>query len=464
MINEIDIMRALDHENVIKLYEVYETEKSIYLVLELIQGKSLQEVLKKGMFRDNEARITNVISSIIEALGYLASRGVMHRDLKPDNILLDKGDKVKIVDFGLATFIDLPEYIFKKCGTPGYIAPEVFKYDPKVATTSYDHHCDVFSAGCILYYMIFGTAFFDGANASEILKSNRRFAVDFHAINNVKQEIKNPSSRISKDALDLLLKLLEFDQKRRPAAAESLNHPYLFAVVQQKFAGSYNFYEYGGVSPTIRDKRGSLAQDFSYQSKGTLPTNTQRFAEKDSLYLDLGKPEINGRVDTLTNGSNNNSLMLFRADSFNGASPKSTSPFAKGTPQTSSFRVYANNANGGNSPTVGNQTFLKAAIHRNIQNNNDEEEYKQSNFIKLHEVKHERRSSDFVTTNHGSFKSALAHEDRAYSDEMDDVSQENPQIYKNLEKLKLEIQPKHPSKLVEPNSARLGYSSFGKNY
>lgn len=153
MINEIDIMRTLDHENVIKLYEVYETEKSIYLVLELIQGKSLQEVLKKGMFKDNEARITNVISSIIEALAYLASKGVMHRDLKPDNILLDKGDKVKIVDFGLATFIDLPEYIFKKCGTPGYIAPEVFKYDQKLVTTAYDHHCDVFSAGCILYYM-----------------------------------------------------------------------------------------------------------------------------------------------------------------------------------------------------------------------------------------------------------------------------------------------------------------------
>ena len=216
----------------------------------------------------------------------------------------------------------------------------------------------------------------------------------------------------------------------------------------------------GGVSPTIRDKRGSLIQDFkSLQSKETLPNNTQRFAEKDSLYLDLGKPEINGKVDTLTNGSANNSLLLFRADSFNGNSPKSTSPFSKGTPQTSSFRVYAN---GGGSPTVGgNQTVLKAAIHRNIQNNN-EEEYKPNGFIKLQEVKHERRNSDNVTTN--SFKPTFVHEDHAHSDEMDDVSQENPQIYKNLEKLKSEFQPKHPSKLVEPSSARLGYSSFGKNY
>jgi len=153
MLNEIDIMRALDHENVIKLYEVYETEKSIYLVLELLQGRSLQEILKKGGFKDNEPRMMNVISSILEALAYLASKGVMHRDLKPDNILLDKTDKIKIVDFGLATFIDVPEYIFKKCGTPGYIAPEVFKYDPKNPQTNYDDHSDVFSTGCILYYM-----------------------------------------------------------------------------------------------------------------------------------------------------------------------------------------------------------------------------------------------------------------------------------------------------------------------
>ena len=155
MLNEIEIMRAVDHENVIKLYEVYETEKSIYLVLELIQGKSLQEMLKKQVFKDDtsELKIINTIRSILEALSYLSSKGIMHRDLKPDNILLDKGEKVKIVDFGLATFIDVPEYIFKKCGTPGYIAPEVFKFDSKNASTAYDGHCDAFSIGCILFYM-----------------------------------------------------------------------------------------------------------------------------------------------------------------------------------------------------------------------------------------------------------------------------------------------------------------------
>ena len=155
MINEIDIMRAVQHENVIQLYDVYETEKSIYLVLELIQGKSLQDMLKKSNFREeyNETKIFNMIRMILEALGYLSSKNIMHRDLKPDNILVDNKDKIKIVDFGLATFINVDDYIFKKCGTPGYIAPEVFKYDPKSSPTFYDDKCDVFSAGCILFYM-----------------------------------------------------------------------------------------------------------------------------------------------------------------------------------------------------------------------------------------------------------------------------------------------------------------------
>lgn len=155
MINEIELMRILDHDNIIKLYEVYETEKSIYLVLDLIQGKSLQDTLKKSTFKEeySDVKIFNIIRSILDALAYLASKGIMHRDLKPDNILLEKGEKVKIVDFGLATYIDVPEYIFKKCGTPGYIAPEVFKYDQKDPATNYNDKCDVFSAGSIFFFL-----------------------------------------------------------------------------------------------------------------------------------------------------------------------------------------------------------------------------------------------------------------------------------------------------------------------
>ena len=138
-----------------KLYEVHETENTVYLVMELIEGSSLQHILKAKDFRKkyNDAQIIQMMYSILDALSYLASKGIMHRDLKPDNILLSKEGKIKIVDFGLATYISESDYIFKKCGTPGYIAPEVFDYDHKVPNTAYDASCDVFSAGCIFHFM-----------------------------------------------------------------------------------------------------------------------------------------------------------------------------------------------------------------------------------------------------------------------------------------------------------------------
>mmetsp|Transcript_102253 Transcript_102253/g.142375 ORF Transcript_102253/g.142375 Transcript_102253/m.142375 type:complete len:161 (+) Transcript_102253:331-813(+) len=160
-----------------------------------------------------------MVRSILDALAYCSAKGIMHRDLKPDNILVDKGDKIKIVDFGLATHVDLPEYIFKKCGTPGYIAPEVFKYDQKNPSTHYNQKCDVFSAGNIMFFMLFHYPFFDGSDASEILRWNRKYTNEFDAMITIRQEVKDSSTKINKEGLDLMLKLNEFDHKKRITAA-----------------------------------------------------------------------------------------------------------------------------------------------------------------------------------------------------------------------------------------------------
>src|SRR5690242_17732624 len=105
-------MRALNHKSIIKLYEVFESANSIYLVMELVEGNTLEKVLDSPSFLDNcpENKVIEMIHDILDAMDYLASKGIMHRDLKPDNILVDKNGKVKIADFGLATYIDLPEY------------------------------------------------------------------------------------------------------------------------------------------------------------------------------------------------------------------------------------------------------------------------------------------------------------------------------------------------------------------
>jgi serine/threonine protein kinase len=471
MINEIDIMRALDHENVIKLYEVYETDKSIYLVLELIQGKSLQDILKKSTFREefSEIKVINMIRSILDALAYLAAKGIMHRDLKPDNILLDKGDKIKIVDFGLATFIDVPEYIFKKCGTPGYIAPEVFKYDQKSPSTNYDDHCDTFSAGCILFYMLFGYPFFEGSNASEILKLNRKFTSEFDAIATVKAEIKSNSSKINKDGLNLCLQLLEFDQKKRITSAQSLNHPYFVPIPSEmhKIAGSneavsdalsrYN--QNGSYSPkTGTPKKNpeellkqlkTISPDVSSHNNSNTSSiqKMDRFAEKDSLYLDMGRPELNGKIDTLTNGSQNNSLLLQRDPSSNAnLNSGSLSAFAKGAQNDKKLQQAKSFKAGGGS------SFYKAALLKNNQNYEDSKEDPGPPRQELIPRENNRRYSENLGK--GRTKSPSPDQDS------EETPYENPQVENNVDKIKSGTPDKHPSKMLSSSNRR--FTPFGQ--
>jgi len=446
MLNEIDIMRSLDHENVIKLFEVHETENSIYLVLELIQGKSLQDTLKKPSFRDDysEVKIINMIRSILDALAYLASKGIMHRDLKPDNILLDKESKIKIADFGLGTLIDVSEYIFKKCGTPGYIAPEVFKYDQKDPATNYDHRCDVFSAGCIMYYMLFGFPFFEGANASEILRLNRKFTNEFDGIYVVKQEIKNPNSKISKDALNLLLELLELDPRKRITAADALAHPYFIPVPNGmlKMSGSNDLVS----DPQSKSnhgtprKRGLTAIDSvnpmskceSPRSPGVL-NGKDRFTQKNSFYLDMGKPELNGRTDTLNNGSSNgNSVLLHKRGDSNasvgsGTNPDSPSGFSK---QQSLFKRSRSLKPFNPMPNSG-QSVLKAAIFRNMQKNGNGD---MNNEDGKEDLQVERRRSDYASGKHSDHSSERGYESRSPDrDSQDESGDDSPN---RLEKIK----------------------------
>ena len=104
---EIDVLRSVDHPNIIKIYEVYDSEKYIHLVFEYLEGGELFERIKsKGLYSEKDA--INVMRDLLMALEYLHDKGIVHRDLKPENLILafkDKDDNLKIADFGLASFI-----------------------------------------------------------------------------------------------------------------------------------------------------------------------------------------------------------------------------------------------------------------------------------------------------------------------------------------------------------------------
>ena len=152
VLNEISILRRLNHQNIVKLYQVFETENSLYMVMEFVEGITLEDILSKSIKYD-EIRFKNILLKIFSTLDYLSIKKIVHRDLKPENILVDSNDNIKIVDFGLASSVEAKQYIFLKCGTPGYIAPEIFKYDPKIPKTHNVDKCDIFAVGCIFHYM-----------------------------------------------------------------------------------------------------------------------------------------------------------------------------------------------------------------------------------------------------------------------------------------------------------------------
>lgn len=147
-------MRELNHSNIIKLIEVHETENSIYMVLELLQGGNLVDYLKQhGKFNEKEA--ATFMRAILRGISHMHSKNIMHRDLKPENILFRNNEitenNICIVDFGLSTFCDVDEYLFVRCGTPGFVAPEVINL--KDLTKKYDKICDIFSVGVIFHVL-----------------------------------------------------------------------------------------------------------------------------------------------------------------------------------------------------------------------------------------------------------------------------------------------------------------------
>lgn len=176
-------MRRLSHKNILSLYEVHETKHSVYLILEVLRGGELLKKIKdKKLIEQDE--ILKVMRNFLEALAHIHINRIMHRDLKPENILLrDENDisEIVIADFGLASYTDLNlnDVLFKRCGTPGFVAPEILSYKDG-SDSFYDEKCDIFSAGVIFHVLLTGKKPFIGSDYKEILRANRACSIDYH--------------------------------------------------------------------------------------------------------------------------------------------------------------------------------------------------------------------------------------------------------------------------------------------
>ena len=212
VLNEVDILKTLDHPNVLKVYEYFEDERNYYIVMEYCKDGDLYDELKSvGKFDEETA--AKIMGQVFSGISYIHRKNVVHRDIKLDNILISEKSKeicIKIIDFHIATF-SMGKRLSKVTGTTNYIAPEVIK-------ESYTEKCDMWSCGVIMYLLLSGKFPFKADDRNELLNN-----ISYGKYNLERGVWKT----ISDCAKDLISKLLEKNPSRRFSPKQALEHPWV---------------------------------------------------------------------------------------------------------------------------------------------------------------------------------------------------------------------------------------------
>ncbi|CAD8128322.1 unnamed protein product [Paramecium sonneborni] len=214
---EIQILQRIEHPSFVKLYEIYQGENSYYIVTDYLEGNTLYNYIKS--YPDDQLpqyQIREAIKIIITALNHLDSMNIIHRDIKLENILLQKPNDItslKIIDFGLAIYKQQLQKL-SVCGTPGYIAPEILKNTNN--EEYFSEKCDIFSAGVIFYKLLTKKTLFRAENTTEIMEQNKQCQINF----------KEFEFKLQKEALSLLKGMLDANPQSRYSAQQCLDHPY----------------------------------------------------------------------------------------------------------------------------------------------------------------------------------------------------------------------------------------------
>ncbi|XP_053257985.1 serine/threonine-protein kinase 36 isoform X2 [Podarcis raffonei] len=204
---EIEIMRGLHHPNIVQMLDSFETDKEVVVVTDYAEGELFQILEDDGNLP--EEQVQDIASQLVSALYYLHSHRILHRDMKPQNILLGKGGVIKLCDFGFARAMSIHTMVLTSIkGTPLYMAPELVEEKP------YDHTADLWSVGCILYELCVGTPPFYTNSIFQLVSLI------------IKDPIKWPKN-MSPNFKSFLQGLLMKDPRQRLSWPELLYHPFI---------------------------------------------------------------------------------------------------------------------------------------------------------------------------------------------------------------------------------------------
>ncbi|CAO0790704.1 unnamed protein product [Mucor circinelloides] len=237
--NEINILKRISqgNKNILSLVDYFETVNNLYLVTDLASGGELfDRICEKGSYFEKDA--AKIVQTICSAVAYLHDNGIVHRDLKPENLLFrerDEDSDLLIADFGLSRIIDTDKFHTLKttCGTPGYMAPEIFK------KTGHGKPVDLWAIGVITYFLLSGYTPFEGSNNVE----------EMQAIMNADYNYDDPCwDNISQAAKNFIDRCLTINPDERITAHQALEHEWLLTISDE----SKSTEEGGDLLPNLR--------------------------------------------------------------------------------------------------------------------------------------------------------------------------------------------------------------------
>lgn len=215
--DELAILQKLDHPNIVKFKDWFESKEKFYIVTQLaVGGELFDRIIANGKFTEVDA--VRIMVQLLSAVEYIHSKNIVHRDLKPENLLyVDKSPNSQLVvaDFGIAKELKSgDELIFKAAGSLGYVAPEVLTAD------GHGKPCDIWSLGIIAYTLLSGYSAFKAESVESFLDecTSGEYPVTFH---------KPYWDCISQEAKNFILRAVTLDPRQRPTASELLNDPWI---------------------------------------------------------------------------------------------------------------------------------------------------------------------------------------------------------------------------------------------
>ena len=203
---EIEIMKRIEHKNIVKLNEVIQNSKQILIIMEYVNGISMREYYNKNIKNQKlnnkkELIIKKYFSQIFSAMSYIHKNHMAHRDIKLENILIDKNQDIKIIDFGFGMYNPEDKLQNFFCGTPNYMPPEII-----IKKNYIGQKADLWSLGVLLYKMLCADFPFKGENEKELYKMSRKgkFSIPDYINDKIKSILFgliniNPDKRISCD-------------------------------------------------------------------------------------------------------------------------------------------------------------------------------------------------------------------------------------------------------------------------